>query len=125
MINRLSHVEIAVTDLERSRDFYCDILGFVAFTESDGAVWLRAPEEFDVWSLKLTRDDEPGLLAFGFRVDGESRLDELAALHDRLGLAWRWRAAGEEPGRGRMLRALHPRRPRRRLRARGRRGSHP
>jgi catechol 2,3-dioxygenase len=108
MINRLSHVEIAVTDLERSRAFYCDILGFVTFAESDGAVWLRAPEEFDVWSLKLTRDDEHGLLAFGFRVDAESRLDELAALHDDLGLAWRWRAAGEEPGRGRMLRVQTP-----------------
>jgi catechol 2,3-dioxygenase len=108
MINRLSHVELAVTDLERSRAFYCDILGFVAFAESDGAVWLRAPDEFDVWSLKLTRDHEHGLLAFGFRVDGESRLDSLAALHDRLGLSWGWRAAGEEPGRGRMLRVRTP-----------------
>ena len=33
---------------------------------------------------------------------------EIAALHDRLGLSYRWRAAGEEPGRGRMLRVQTP-----------------
>jgi catechol 2,3-dioxygenase len=108
MINRLSHVEVAVTDLGRTRDFYCDTLGFIAFAQTDDALWLRAPQEFDVWSLKLTRDPDHGLLAFGFRVDADSRLDELAALHDRLGLPYRWRAAGEEPGRGRMLRVLTP-----------------
>ena len=91
MINRLSHVEVAVTDLARSRAFYCDILGFVAFAETSDVVWLRTPEEFDVWSLKLTRDDEHGLLAFGFRVDSEASLDELSALHERLGLPWTWR----------------------------------
>src|ERR1700677_3658654 len=108
MINRLSHVEVAVTDLARARDFYCDTLGFIAFAQSDDALWLRAPQEFDVWSLKLTRDQEHGLLAFGFRVDAERRLDELAALHDRLGLPCRWRQAGEEPGRGRRLRVVTP-----------------
>ena len=103
MINRLSHVEVAVTDLQRARAFYCDLLGFVPFAESSEALWLRAHGEFDVWSLKLTRDDEHGLLAFGFRVDSEDRLDELATLHDRLA-----RAADEEPGRGRMLRVGTP-----------------
>jgi catechol 2,3-dioxygenase len=108
MINRLSHVEVAVTDLQRARAFYCDVLGFIAFVESNDALWLRAPEEFDVWSLKLTRDHQHGLLAFGFRVDTEERLDELAVLHDRLALPWTWRAGGEEPGRGRMLRVGTP-----------------
>jgi len=108
MINRLSHVEVAVTDLHAAQDFYCEALGFLTYADSAQALWLRAPDEFDVWSLKLTRDEEPGLLAFGFRVDGDARLDELAALHGRLGLPWGWRAAGEEPGRGRMLRVGTP-----------------
>lgn len=43
MINRLSHVEVAVTDLGRARDFYCDTLGFVAFAQTEDALWLRAP----------------------------------------------------------------------------------
>ncbi|HTU30833.1 MAG TPA: VOC family protein [Solirubrobacteraceae bacterium] len=108
MINRLSHVEVAVTDLGRAREFYCDVLGFEVFTESADALWLRAPAEFDVWSLKLCAERSHGLLAFGFRVDREEALDELAELHDQLGAPYRWRLAGEEPGRGRMLRALAP-----------------
>jgi catechol 2,3-dioxygenase len=108
MINRLSHVEVAVTDLDRSREFYCDVLGFEVFADSADALWLRAPAEFDVWSLKLTRDPHHGLLAFGFRVDADGRLDELAELHERLTLNYVWRAAGEEPGRGRMLRVRAP-----------------
>jgi catechol 2,3-dioxygenase len=108
MINRLSHVEVAVTDLHAARDFYCEALGFLAYADSAQALWLRAPDEFDVWSLKLTLDHEPGLLAFGFRVEGEDTLDTLAELHDSLALPSRWRSAGEEPGRGRMLRVRTP-----------------
>ncbi len=108
MINRLSHVELAVTDLDAAKRFYCEALGFLTSTESDRALWLRAPDEFDVWSLKLTLDHEPGLLAFGFRVDREDSLDALAALHHSLALPLRWLAAGEEPGRGRMLRVRAP-----------------
>lgn len=106
MINRLSHVELAVTDLGRARAFYCDVLGLVPYVETPGALWLRAPEEFDVWSLKLTLDGEAGLLTFGFRVDGEAALDALAERHGRLGLPHRF--LEEEPGRGRTLRALAP-----------------
>jgi catechol 2,3-dioxygenase len=108
MINRLSHVEVAVTDLTRAREFYCDVLGFEVFDQSPEALWLRAPAEFDVWSLKLCAEPTHGLLAFGFRVDSEEALDELARLHDQLGAPYRWRVAGEEPGRGRMLRVLAP-----------------
>src|ERR1700744_664650 len=108
MINRLGHVEVAVPDLGSARDFYCDTLGFDVFAQSEHALWLRAPQEFDVWSLKLTRDREHGLLAFGFRVAAQPGLDELAAIHERLGLDHRWRAPGDEPGRGRMLRVLTP-----------------
>lgn len=108
MINRLSHVEMAVTDLERASTFYCDLLGLIVFDEGSDALWLRAPAEFDVWSLKLTQDTEPGLLAFGFRVESEECLDELAALHERLALPIAWRQAGAEPGRGRMLRVHTP-----------------
>jgi catechol 2,3-dioxygenase len=108
MINRLSHVEVAVTDLGRAREFYCDVLGFEVFTEAPEALWLRAPAEFDVWSLKLSAGPEPGLVAFGFRAGSEDALDELARLHDQLAVPYRWRATGEEPGRGRMLRVLAP-----------------
>lgn len=108
MINRLSHAHVAVTDLERARRFYVDTLGLVLHADSSEALWLRAPDEFDVWSLKLSLDREAGLLAFGFRVDADERLDELAAIHRSRGSSHRWLAAGEDPGRGRTLRVRAP-----------------
>jgi catechol 2,3-dioxygenase len=104
VINRLSHIEIAVTDLARAREFYCDALGFHTYAETDECLYLRAPDEFDVWSLKLTLELGPGLLTFGFRVSAEGALDEIAAL----GAPHRWLEAGVEPGRGRTLRVQAP-----------------
>ena len=104
MINRLSHANLAVTDLDRAHDFYVDVLGLVVHRRSAQALWLRAPDEFDCWTIKLTLDAEAGALAFGFRVDSESGLDELAALHAELGLPHIWRPAEAEPGHGRSLR---------------------
>jgi catechol 2,3-dioxygenase len=104
VINRLSHVEIAVTDLERAREFYVDVLGLTVYADTDESLYLRAPDEFDVWSLKLALDHEPGLLTFGFRVASEEALDALARRHG----APRWLEAGTEPGRGRTLRVQTP-----------------
>jgi catechol 2,3-dioxygenase len=108
MINRLSHVELAVTDLGAARDFYGGALGFHTHAETSRSLWLRAPDEFDVWSLKLTLDGERGLLSFGFRADSEDSLTLLADQHDELGLPARWLPAGTEPGRGRLLRVRTP-----------------
>ncbi len=108
MINRLSHVEVAVSDLSRAREFYNQALGLLIYAETQDAIWLRAPDEFDVWSLKLTRDQGRGLLTFGFRVNSEESLDAMQSQHAALGIPNRWLASGEEPGRGRTLRVLAP-----------------
>lgn len=108
MIHRLSHAEVAVTDLERARHFYVDVLGLIVHDGDDQALWLRGSEEFDLWSLKLVLGDEAGLVTFGLRVDSEQALDDLAAQHAALGLPHRWRERGAEPGRGRTLRVRTP-----------------
>ena len=60
MINRLSHVEVAVSDLQRAREFYCDLLGFVPFAESAEALWLRAHEEPKMVAI-IIEDEGPGI----------------------------------------------------------------
>ncbi|RVC47872.1 3,4-dihydroxyphenylacetate 2,3-dioxygenase, partial [Mesorhizobium sp. M4B.F.Ca.ET.088.02.2.1] len=44
-IVRLSHVELAVTDLAKSRAFYVDTLGLQVTDETSDAIYLRALEE--------------------------------------------------------------------------------
>lgn len=76
-ITRASHVSLAVTDLERSRDFYRDVVGLVVTEENDDAVYLRGLEESAHHSLTLERAAEAKALRVGLRVRTDA--DILAA----------------------------------------------
>jgi 3,4-dihydroxyphenylacetate 2,3-dioxygenase len=104
MIARLAHADIATTDLERARSFYVDVLGFEIHQADADALYLRASAEFDVWSLKVTHDEGPGLISFGLRVDDPGDLEALARLHAERGLPYRELPPGNLPGRGAGLR---------------------
>ncbi len=106
MIIRLAHVEVGVSDLQKSAEFYCDLLGFHEAERTAEALYLRAAEEYDSWSLKLADRGGPGLVSIGFRVSSPDDLTELEALHDRLGLKHTKLPVGFEPGRGVGLRVL-------------------
>lgn len=67
-ITRASHVSLAVTDLERSRDFYRDVVGLVVTEETDDAIYLRGLEEAAHHSLVLERGAEAKALHIGLRV---------------------------------------------------------
>ncbi|KQP01810.1 3,4-dihydroxyphenylacetate 2,3-dioxygenase [Leifsonia sp. Leaf264] len=67
-ITRASHVALAVTDLEASRDFYRDTIGLVVTEETDDAVYLRGLEEASHHSLRLELASEAKALHVGLRV---------------------------------------------------------
>ncbi len=56
---RCASMELIVTDLKRSRDFYADVLGLVVTEEDDEAVYLRSLEEFIHHNLILRKGDTP------------------------------------------------------------------
>src|SRR5215472_4459048 len=108
MILRLLHVEIGVGDLAEAADFYVDGLGLVQEARTPDALYLRASDEFDRWSLKLAGGAGPGVRHIAFRVSAPDDLPRLAALHADLGLPARLAPAGCEPGSGPALRVLAP-----------------
>ncbi|KAB1643948.1 3,4-dihydroxyphenylacetate 2,3-dioxygenase [Gulosibacter chungangensis] len=67
-ITRASHVALAVTDLEKSRDFYRDVCGLVVTDETDKHVYFRGLEEASHHSLVLELAEQPNALHVGFRV---------------------------------------------------------
>ncbi|PUB32307.1 catechol 2,3-dioxygenase [Promicromonospora sp. AC04] len=67
-LTRASHVTMSVTNLERSRDFYRDVVGLVVTEESDHAVYLRGLEEAAHHSLVLERADRAHARRIGLRV---------------------------------------------------------
>ena len=76
-ITRASHVSLAVTDLETSRDFYRDVIGLVVTEETDDTVYLRGLEESAHHSLVLERGPEAKAHRVGLRVRTDA--DILAA----------------------------------------------
>ena len=108
MILRLAHVELGVTDLEQAREFYVDLLGFQVYLHDGQSLYLRAVEEFDVWSLKLTQTSSAGVLHMAFRVDTPDELERLTAVHRTAELPYRMVSAGVEPAQGPALRVYSP-----------------
>jgi catechol 2,3-dioxygenase len=107
-ILRLGHFELYVTDLDEARRYYVDCLGFSVAHSTETTLYLRAAEEFDLWTLALTKADGPGLAHVAFRVAEAADLDRLEELHERLGAPAKRVAAGAEPGQGEALRCLAP-----------------
>ncbi len=107
-ILRAGHLEFRVTDLERARAFYVDVLGFVEVNRESGRLYLGGLEEWEHHSLVLRKAESPGVGHLAFRVASEEDLDRLAALYQEAGQPLRWVEPGEEAGQGRALRVQDP-----------------
>lgn len=105
---RAAHGEFRVTDLERARTFYVDLLGFVETERTSDALYLRGLEERGHHSLVLRLGNAACAGHLGFRVDSEDDLDRLEGFCVEQSLSHRWLQPDEEPGQGRALRLQDP-----------------
>lgn len=103
-IVRLSHLELGVRDLERSRAFYCDALGFVESAREEGRLYLRGLEERNHHSLVLV-EGEPSARRLGWRVASEEGLEHAHHHLRGQGLPCAW---VEVRHQGRTLHATDP-----------------
>lgn len=83
---RLCYVALNVSDLARSRDFYARLEGLAAEVSRQGAAAFRVGT--DRSALTLNTAASPGLKAFGFEMESDAALDELATALDRHGVRW-------------------------------------
>jgi catechol 2,3-dioxygenase len=102
---RLSHVELTVSDIARSRAFYVDTLGLQVSAETDEFLYLRAMEERGHHSIVLRKADRAEAGALGFKVFSEDDLDKAAAFFAGKGLPVDW---VERPCQGRTLLTRDP-----------------
>ena len=107
-ITRAAHMEFRVTDLERAKAFYVDVLGFVETAREKQRLYLGGYEERDLYSLVLRKADSPGVGHIAFRVAEPDDLPQLAKLYEQNGCAVRWMDAGFEEGQGKALRVQDP-----------------
>lgn len=104
-IVRLSHVELGVTDLAKSRAFYVDTLGLQVTDEDSETIYLRAMEERGHHCIVLRRSDEAYARDLGFKVYDEEHLEAAAKFFDEKGLGVEW---VERAFQGRTFRTRDP-----------------
>ena len=84
-ILRCAYMELVVTDLAASRQFYVDVLGLHVTEEDADAVYLRSTEEFIHHNLVLRQGEIAAVAAFSYRVRTPEDLDKAVAFYTELG----------------------------------------
>lgn len=91
--SRLGYAHIEVTDLDKSADFYVNLVGLQqAEGAPDGELWLRCSDK--PYDLIVTRGATPGLAAVGFELESRQELDKAFAHVAACGYAPEWTDAG-------------------------------
>ncbi len=85
-ITRASHVVISVTNLEKSRDFYRDVVGLVVTEETDDTIYLRGLEEAAHHSLVLEQAPDAKAVAIGLRVRTDADIDAAAKYFEEINI---------------------------------------
>ncbi len=79
-------IQLRVLDLDKTVDFYKDILGLNEVCRTaDGRVCLKGYDEFDHHSVTLRLADEAGFDYAAFKVDSNETLDQLQAATEAFG----------------------------------------
>ena len=107
-ILKTGHVELRVTDLERAREFYVELLGFVETERRADRIYLRCIEDWEHHSMILRQAESPGLSHIAYRIESEADLDTLYQIVRDHDLVTRWVEPDEEVGQGRALRFTDP-----------------
>ncbi|WP_217589405.1 3,4-dihydroxyphenylacetate 2,3-dioxygenase [Lentibacillus saliphilus] len=105
-IIRCARAVLYVTDLEASRRFYVDALGFIETDSDDTHLFLRGLEEHTHHSLVLKKSAQPAVETLGYKVSSDADLDRLAAIFSEKGYAVKWLEKGRQHALGRTLRVM-------------------
>ena len=102
---RLSHVELVVTDLTKSKAFYADTLGLQVTAENSEHIYFRAMEERGHHCVILSKGDKPCARVMGFKVYAEVDLDKAKIWFEAHDRKTEW---VKRPFQGRTLRTSDP-----------------
>ena len=101
-------MEIVVTDLAKSREFYVDLLGLHVTEEDENTIYLRSLEEFIHHNLVLRKGPIAAVAAFAYRVKSPAEVDAAEAYYKELGCRTERRKDGFTKGIGDSVRVEDP-----------------
>ncbi|RLQ97377.1 3,4-dihydroxyphenylacetate 2,3-dioxygenase [Falsibacillus albus] len=103
-IIRTARSILHVTDLNQSRDFYVNALGFVETDADEEHIYLRGLEEHVHHSLVLKKADKPAVEALSYKLRSESDLEALSNVFAEAGHKVKWLEEGSQKALGKSFR---------------------
>ncbi|MGI9420417.1 MAG: VOC family protein [Geminicoccaceae bacterium] len=91
-VAHLGHVELYTDKFEESLDFFTRVYGLTESgrDRSGGSVYLRAFDDYEFHSLKLTHSDTTGVGHIGYRTASKAALEQRVALIEAAGFGGDW-----------------------------------
>jgi 3,4-dihydroxyphenylacetate 2,3-dioxygenase len=107
-IVRSAYASLTVTDLQKARWFWVEMLGFLVTEEDDRTLYLRGYDELLPHNLILTSARQPSLQYLSYRVRESEDVELAQAFFEGEGCRTRWFPAGTTPGIGDAVRVEDP-----------------
>ena len=99
-VAHLGHVEVSVTNFEKSLWFYTEVMG-LALTENDGErAYLRAWQDFDDHTLVLKASNTSEVKRIGWRVSSKESLHLFEKLLTEMNIDFHWIEGGKNRALG-------------------------
>jgi catechol 2,3-dioxygenase len=77
-VMRIGHVNLRVMDLDAARHHYEDVLGLIpTHQDASGNVYLKGWDEWDKYSVVLSKSDRAGMNHVAYKVEHDADLDVL------------------------------------------------
>ncbi len=89
-VAHLGHIELLTDRFEESLDFFVRVYGLTESGRDGDSVYLRAWDDYEFHSLKLTRSDTTGMAHCGYRTSSEAALHRRVAVIEKMGLGIGW-----------------------------------
>lgn len=107
-IMRLGRAELKVMDLEKSVDYYTNVIGLEVTGRSEGRVYMKAWDEYDHHSIVLQEASSPGLDHLAFKVENLEDLAQFEKKVELFGCSVRRVSSGTRLGEGQAIRIETP-----------------
>jgi catechol 2,3-dioxygenase len=89
-VAHLGHVELLTDKQEASLGFFVDVLGLTESGREGQSVYLRAFDDYEFHTLKLTASNTTGMRHVGYRTSSAAALERRVAAIERLGAGIGW-----------------------------------
>jgi catechol 2,3-dioxygenase len=105
-VAHLGHVEVLTNKPEASLDFFVNVYGLTESGRDGESVYLRAWDDYEFHTLKLTASDTTGVGHVGYRASSPEALARRVAAIESMGCGIGW--VDGDPGHGKAYRFRDP-----------------